>query len=248
MTSHTKNIAQAKSSTPWSDRGLQSVFIFSVMVTVAIIMLSWPDRMLYKFVLNGEIPKTFTIVTISIVLLISIVSVVFGRAEAKKALKGLSPLPEKDGTPGKRESWFFIIIFFQSVLHTFLLLILFIPLVLPGVAISRLSWLDLASTMAIIYSTALTFRMFGFSVYLFLSKRDVLDTFVTALFFLSFFLFTAIWLDFINPLVLIYYLNLGQEMIAPVPVSAFSLYQLALLSLVLFLALVCYLKIHVTFR
>ena len=234
----------AKALVVWREGSLLSATFFSAFVLVIIVLLSWPDRMLYKFVINGEIPKTFSIVSISIVLLIAILSHTFGRAEARKILDDLSQLSATDGTIRERGSWFLVILFFQFVMHGFLLSFLFFPMLLPGVAICRLSWIDLAITMAIIYSTALTFRVFGFSVYLYLSKRDILDTFVTALFFLSSFLFTAIWLDFINPLVFIYHLNLGQETIAPVAMSAFGVYHLVLSALVLLLTLAGFLKLR----
>ncbi|MCG8333481.1 MAG: hypothetical protein MJE63_03125 [Proteobacteria bacterium] len=248
MNSYTKVIAQVKSLTVWWESSIQSTAFFAAFISVVIVLLSWPDKMLYKFVLNGEIPKTFSIVSISIVLLISLVSLVFGRAEARKTLDGLSQLPETSESPRENELWFFAILFFRFVMHTILLSVLFFPMLLPGVAISRLSWVDLAKTIAIIYSTAFSFRVFGFSVYLFLNKRDILDTFITSLFFLSFFLFTAIWLHFINPLVLMYHLNLSREVIAPVPMSAFSCYHLVLLALTLLLGLICFLKIHFKLR
>ena len=248
MNSYKKTVSQARSLKVWSDSGLQSLIFFFALISVIIVLLSWPDKLLYKFVINGEIPKTYSIVSISTVLLISIVSAIFGRTEARKTLDELAQITKTNETSKESNSWLFVIQFFQFVIQSILLLGLFFPMLLPGIAISRLSWGDLAKTTAIIYSTVLLFRVFGYSVYLFLSKRDFLDTLITGLFFLSFFLFSAIWLDFINPLVLIYHLNLGQEVNAPMLMNAFTTFQLVLYGLVFLLTLVCFLKIRFKFR
>lgn len=244
MNTHKKINPLVKSLAAWQEGGLQSAVLFSAFILAIIIMLSWPDKLLYKFIINGEIPKTFSIVTISIVLLMSLLSLVFGRIEARKTLDGISAQSEPNETARAGGLKLFAVLVFRFVINTGLLSLLFIPLLLPGVAISRLSWADLAKTIAIICSTAFAFRIFGFAVYLILGKRDVLDTLFTGFFFLAFFLFTLIWFDFINPLVLIYHINLNQEVITPVPISAFGFYHLVLSALVLLSALVGYLKLH----
>jgi len=243
MTSYKKAISQIKSLTVESGKTLRSLRYCSALIS-AIILFTWPKQELYKIVLRREISNAFFIVSISIVLLISLVSLQSGKVEAQNTHDFLSGKSESEDAALESDPWLIGTLFFQFVSHTILLSILFFPMLLPGVAISRLSWTDLAKTISIIFSTALLFRVLGFSVYFILRRWNPPYSAITSLFFCFFFLFTAIWFDFANPLVLIYHLNHSQEVIAPMLMGAFSFYHCIVFFLIFLLILFCYLEIH----
>ncbi len=132
--------------------------------------------------------------------------------------------------------------FLQFVMQTVLLSVLCFPILLVAVALSRMPLIDLAKTIVIIFSTVLFFRILGFSLFLYFKRWNPLDTIIASVSFFSFFLVTAIVLDYVNPLKLIFQLNLARELVTPLSMDGFSLYLFAVLTLVFLLSLLCQIR------
>jgi hypothetical protein len=93
------------------------------------------------------------------------------------------------------------------LLHSQIMLMLYLPLLILAASISAVSLFPFLEAVSILYFAALLCRMFGFMVYLIWGRTSTVGYF-TARSFMIFFIFgTFFFAPFLNPLHILYLLN-----------------------------------------
>ena len=107
----------------------------------------------------------------------------------------------------EKENDFFTYGLIAFLLHSQLMLLLYLPLLILAASISAVSFFPFLQAVSILYFGALLCRMFGFMVYLIWGRTSTLGYFVARIFIILFIFGTFFFAPFINPLQILYLLN-----------------------------------------
>ncbi len=114
-----------------------------------------------------------------------------------------------DLTTFEKENDFLTYGLIAFLIHSQILLLLFLPLLILAASISAVSFIPFLQAVSILFSAALLCRMFGFMVYLFWGRTSTFGYFVARIFMIIFIFGTYFFASFFNPLQILYLLNKG---------------------------------------
>jgi hypothetical protein len=107
----------------------------------------------------------------------------------------------------EKENDFFTYGLIAFLLHSQIMLLLYLPLLILAASISAVSFFPFLQAVSILYFAALLCRMFGFLVYLIWGRTSTVGYFVARIFIILFIFGTFFFSPFINPLQILYLLN-----------------------------------------
>jgi hypothetical protein len=114
-----------------------------------------------------------------------------------------------DITTFEKENDFLTYGLIEFLLHSLILLLLFLPYLILASSLSAVSFVSFLKAVSILYTAALLCRMFGFMVYLFWGRTSTFAYFVARTFMIIFIFGTYFFASFLNPLQILYLLNKG---------------------------------------
>ena len=131
----------------------------------------------------------------------------------------------------EKEIDFFKYALIEFLLHSVVLLLLFMPHLILAASISAVGFILFFKAVSILYTASLLCRMFGFMVYLFWGRISTIGYFVARTFLIAFMFGTFFFAPFLNPLQFLYLLNKTSSGIG----LSFVIYMLSVIFAILLL-------------
>jgi hypothetical protein len=220
-----------KSLSPFFSKVVLSASIFSVVITVAVIFVFWPRQPLSSFILAETIPHTFFLIFTTILIVYCYVNLCCGCGDMVQRGYNIIKYPTEKSTYEK-EIGFYQYGLIESLLHTLILLLPFVPLLILPTAISAVSLISFFKAVFILYTASLICRLIGFLVYLFWGRFSTLGYFVARAVMIVLIFGTIFFAPFINPLRRLYILNQPSKSDGFAFISYLVIVLLAILCLV----------------
>ena len=129
----------------------------------------------------------------------------------------------------EKENDFFTYGLIAFLLHSQILLLLFLPHLILASSISAASFVSFLKAVSILYTAALLCRMFGFMVYLIWGRTSTIGYFVARTFMIFFIFGTYFFVPSLNPLQILYLLNKSTSDIG----FSFALYTITTICAIL---------------
>jgi len=223
-----------KSLAPFFSAKMLVVTFNSIWILGLILIILWPRRALFLFVMGHRIPLSFFVVFAVALLVNSYVNLRCGRGEifqhrlsSRLAMENIVTFEEMRD--------FFSYSFVAFLLHTLFLLLFLLPLLIVSAAISAVTPVVLIKALSIIFTASLSCRMFGFLVFLLWGRWRFVGYLTTRIFYIFFIFATGAFAGYVNP-VLLHAFYGGQASFAPLSANAYSIYMIVVTSAILLLA------------
>ena len=208
---------------------LSACFIGVVIISISLI-ICWPRQPLFEFVGENKIPMVFFIIFAATLIVTSYINLCCGCGELIRRGFYITKYPT-DITTFEKESDFFTYGLIGFLLHSQMMLLLFLPLLILAASISAVPLIPFLQAVSILYFAALLCRMFGFMVYLIWGRASTVGYFVARTFMIFFIFGTFFWVPFLNPLQILYLLNKSTGDIG----LLFALYMMTVIFAILLL-------------
>lgn len=189
----------------FSKTALSACFIGVVIIGISLI-ICWPRQPLSEFVDENNIPMVFFIIFTATLIVNSYINLCWGCGELIRRDIYITKYPT-DITTFEKESDFFTYGLIAFLLHSQMMLLLFLPFLILAASISAVSFIPFLQAVSILYVAALLCRMFGFMVYLIWGRTSTVGYFVVRIFMIFFIFGTFFFVPFLNPLQILYLLN-----------------------------------------
>jgi len=184
---------------------LSACFIGVVIISISLI-ICWPRQPLAEFIGENKIPLVFFIIFAATLIVNSYINLCCGCGELIRRGFYIIKYPTDIAT-FEKENDFFTYGLIAFLLHSQIMLLLFLPLLILAASISAVSFIPFLQAVSILYFAALLCRMFGFMVYLIWGRTSTLGYFVARTFMIFFIFGTFFFAPFLNPLQILYSLN-----------------------------------------
>jgi hypothetical protein len=208
---------------------LSACFIGLVIISLSLI-LCWPRQPLSGFVGENKIPMVFFIIFSATLIVNSYINLCCGCGELIR--RGFYIIKYRtDMDTFEKENDFFTYGLIAFLLHSQIMLLLYLPLLILAASISAVSFFPFIQAVSIVYFAALLCRMFGFMVYLIWGRTSTLGYFVARIFMIFFIFGTFFFAPFLNPLQILYLLVKSTDDIG----LPFALYMMTVFFAVLLL-------------
>jgi hypothetical protein len=195
-----------KSLAPFFSKTVLSACFIGVVIIGISLIICWPRQPLSEFVGENKIPMVFFIIFAAALIVNSYINLCCGCGELIR--KGFYVIKyPTDIATFEKENDFFTYGLIAFLLHSQIILLLFLPLLILAAAISAVSFISLLQALSILFSAALLCRMFGFMVYLIWGRTNTVGYFVARTFMIFFIFGTFFFTSFLNPLQILYLLN-----------------------------------------
>ena len=221
-----------KSLAPFFSKMVLSASFFSVVIIIGLMLVFWPRQPLSGFITVETIPHTFFLIFGATLIVYCYVNLCFGCGDMIRRGYHIIKYPT-DKSTFEKEIGFYQYGLIEFLLHTLMLLLLFVPLLILPAAISAVSLSVFIKAVSILFTASLICRMIGFMVYLFWGRLSTLGYFVARSIMILIIFGTIFFAPFINPLRLIYLLNQRPNDVG----SAFVSYMVIALSAILCLSI-----------
>lgn len=225
-----------KSLAPFFSPMMLSITFNCVWILGFVLTVFWPLKELFNFIQGHEIPLSFLGTFVGALLIYSYVNLRCGRGEIFP--KNIFSRMVREGiTTFEEENDFLSYGLVQSILHTIFFILLVFPLLIFSAAISGITFQEFLKALSILFTASLLCRLFSFLIYLLFGRWSLVGLLSTRIFFIFFFFATWFLASFINPILLIYSLYKGEEIVTGSPINAFPLYMMIVTSSILLLTL-----------
>ena len=226
-----------KSLAPFFSAKMLVVTFNSIWILGLILIIFWPRRTLFLFVMGHRIPLSFFVVFAVALLVNSYVNLRCGRGEifqhrlsSRLAMENIVTFEEMRD--------FFSYGFVAFLLHTLFLLLFLLPLLIVSAAISAVTPVVLIKALSIIFTVSLCCRMFGFLVFLLWGRWRFVGYLTTRTFYIFFIFATGAFAGYVNPALLLHAFYGGQALFAPLSANAYFIYMIVVTFAILLLAMV----------
>jgi hypothetical protein len=195
-----------KSLAPFFSKAVLSACFISVVIICISLILCWPRQPLSGFVGENKIPMVFFVIFSATLIVNSYINLCCGCGEFIRRGFYIIKYPN-DMATFEKENDFFTYGLIAFLLHSQIMLLLFLPLLILAASISAVSFFPFLEAFSILYFAALLCRMFGFMVYLIWGRTSTVGYFVARIFMIFFIFGTFFFAPFLNPLEILYLLN-----------------------------------------
>ena len=195
-----------KSLVPFFSVHLLQAVLAGVVIVGTFMIVFWPRQPLAEFIATGREPKIFFIVFTVTLIVNSYVNLCCGRGEMVQ--KNRHMVDYYDDKPTyEKEIGFYRYGMIEFLLHTFVLLLPFLPFLSLAAFNSAVSMTTFLMAASVLYTTSLCCRMSGFLVYLSWGRSSTFGYFAARLLMILLVFATLFFAPAINPLQLLYQLN-----------------------------------------
>lgn len=195
-----------KSLAPFFSKTTLDASFIGVVVISLLLIICWPHQPLSGFIVANEIPLVFFIIFAATLIVNSYLNLCCGCGEMVR--RGYFIIKyHTDISTFEEENDFFKYGLIEFLLHSLILLMLFLPHLILAASISAVSFILFFKALSILYTASLLCRMFGFIVYLFWGRTSILGYFVARSFMIVFIFGTFFFAPFLNPLQSLYLLT-----------------------------------------
>ncbi len=225
-----------RSLAPFFSPRMLGITFNCVLILGLLLMLLWPKTDPFNFIEGQRIPLIFSGIFAAALLINSYVNLRCGRGEMLPD-DFLTRLEEKDVITLEEEYGFFSYGLVQSLLHTLFLLLLMLPVLIVSATVSGISLEVFAKAFSVLFTASLLCRMYGFLMYLCYGRWSRGGYLLSRIFFILFIFVTGFFAGFANPILLIYFLHRGEEILTGFPLGAYSLYMIIVTGAIMLLIL-----------
>lgn len=205
-------------------------------------LLIWPRKTSFYLISVNSIPSHYFLTAAASLIVYAYVNFHCGRGELVK--RNYLGRLKKEEKPLEKERSFLTYGMIEFLIHSLFLLFPFIPLLILSASISGISLMDMTGSFFIIYSASLLCRMFGFTTYLIWGWWNVIGYMIGMVLAIYFLFISALFTPLINPILLLYKLNMSLEDSGIFSLGGYSEYMRVSLSGILFFVLVNFLLVH----
>ena len=210
-----------KSLAPFFSAKMLSV-TFNMVWLLALILLVWmPRKDVHVYVKEHVMPLNFLVVFGVALLMNTYVNLRCGCGEIFESPILMRPERQRLMTFEEERS-FFSYGLIEFVFHTLLLLMIQLPLLFVSAAISAISLGGMFEVLSIIFTASLLCRFFGFLMFLSWKNRPRIGYYLSRLFFCIFIFATGIFAPYTNPILMLYSLYKGRDMLTPFSVDPYA--------------------------
>ncbi|MFC1892080.1 hypothetical protein ACFLZT_06770 [Thermodesulfobacteriota bacterium] len=223
-----------KTLSPFFSKRVLSAVFKSTLVLGMIMVGSWPDMELFTYIHEGKYPLLFLRTFAAALIINSYINLRCGRGELY-AEENYYKLKTGEVKPFELERNFFSYGLIETVLHTAMLLLFFVPILMISARISGITLICFNKACLVLYTSSLVCRLFGFLMYP-LHKKSTGTGYIVIRLFYVFFMFGTLYIaPYINPIMIINYLHSGEIMIIFNNITFYSFYMMTVLFAVLIL-------------
>ncbi len=225
-----------KTLAPFFSPPIISATALSLGLMGALIVLFWPRVSLFTFISQNAIPR-FAFLFFSAALIIhSYINLCCGRGEMFKKI--FDPGLRQEQFTHEKEHDFFQYALIALSLHALFWTLPVLPLLILAGSVSAISFRLLVEGIGLIFMTSFVCRLFGFLMYLWRGRSSTLGYYLGRAFW-AFLVFGTLGFGRrVNPLYVLYTLNLKADSIAADSISPFSLTMGTIIGATVILALV----------
>jgi hypothetical protein len=198
-----------KSLAPFFSKMVLSAGFGSVVIAGILLLFFWPRQPLAGYLIINEIPLCFFLASATVLIVCGYVSLICGCGEMIP--RHFYVRHQTDVSTYEKEFDFFRYGLIESLLHTFVLLLPFLPLLILAASTSVASMITLFKAVCVLYSALLVLRLIGFLMYLFWGRLSSMSYFMARLFMVVFVFGTLPLSPHINPLRILYQLNQNPD-------------------------------------
>ena len=199
-----------KSLAPFFSKRVLETVMAGVVIVSAFLIVFWPRRLLDELIATGNEPTIFFLIFAATLIINSYVNLCCGGGEMVR--KGYHMINyQTDKSTYEMEIDFYRYALIQFLVHTFLLLLPFLPLLSLAAFSPAVSGITFAMAVSVLYTTSFFCRMFGFLVYLSWGRASTLGYFAARTLMIFFVFLTILFAPAVNPLQLLYRLNQGPR-------------------------------------
>ncbi len=219
-----------KSLAPFFSKTVLSACFVGVVGISMLLVISWPRQPLSDFIDENRIPMVFFIIFAATLIVNTYINLCCGCGELIR--RGFYIIKyQTDITTYEKENDFLTYGLVSFLLHSQILLLLFLPHLILASSLSVVSFISFLKAISILLTAALLCRMFGFMVYLIWGRTSTIGYFVVRTFMILFIFGTYFFAPFLNPLQILYSLNKSTGDIG----LSFTLYSTAVVLAILLL-------------
>jgi len=226
-----------KSLGPFFSPMMVSITFNCVWIIGVLLVALWPQKDLFHYLHGHKIPLTFLGTFVGTLLINSYVNLRCGRGEIfPKNI--FSKMVREDVTTLEEEHEFLSYGFIQAILHVAFFILLAFPLLIFSANISGISFTVFSKALSIMFTASLLCRLFSFLVYLLFGRWSLTGYLSTRIFFVFFFFATGAFAAFVNPILLIYALYKGEEILTGSSMNAYPYYIMIVTAAILMVTLI----------
>ncbi len=219
-----------KSLAPFFSKAVLSACFVGVVGISILLFIVWPRQPLAEFIDENRIPMVFFMIFAATLIVNTYINLCCGCGELIR--RGFYIIKyQTDITTHEKENDFFTYGLVSFLLHSQILLLLFLPHLVLASSLSVVSFISFLRAVSILYTAALLCRMFGFTVYLIWGRTSTIGYFVARTFMICFIFGTYFFAPFLNPLQILYLLNKSTSDIG----FSFALYMITVILAILLL-------------
>jgi hypothetical protein len=219
-----------KSLAPFFSKTMLTANFTGVVVISILLIISWPHQPLSGFMHQNKAPLVFFVIFAATLIVTSYINLCCGRGEMIR--RGYHIIKYRtDRSTLEKENDFLKYGLIAFLLHSSILLLLFLPHLILAASISSVGLLQSLKAVSILYSASLLCRLFGFMVYLFWGRASTLGYFIARTFMIVFIFGTFFLAPCLNPIQFLYKLNEK----AGADGWSFAFYMLTVIFAILFL-------------
>jgi hypothetical protein len=220
---------------PIFSSSMVSIIMGSLWVMGIILLLTWPFRFLFQYIEGFRIPQTFLGTFVGGLIMVSYLNLRCGLGEIIP--NSIFARLEREGiTTFEEERDYLAYEFPHALLHTLVFLLLLLPFLILGAAVTGISSQDFVLGLAILLTASLLCRQVSFLLLLILGRWRVSGYVGSRLFYFIFLLATAFMAPFLNPVLLLAKLHYGEEVpIGPIITSTSPYFIVILSAIMIFL-------------
>ena len=189
----------------FSQTVLSASFTGVVIISILLIICG-PRQPLSGFIVENKVPLVFFLIFAATLIVNCYINLSCGCGEMFR--KDIYVRKYRtDLATYEKENDFLTYALIEFLLHSFILLLLFLPHLILAASISAVSVIPFLRAMSILYTASLLCRMFGFLVYLLWGRTSTLSYLVARMFMIFFIFGTFFFAPLLNPLHFLYLLN-----------------------------------------
>ena len=225
-----------KSLSPFLSPILLSAVLNGVMIAGACCILFWPFKDMAVYIGRNREPLLFAGLSAAVLFIHSYIGLCCGRGEFFKSRH--PPGFEKEVAVLEKERHFFQYALIEFVLHTFILLLPFLPLLILSASISRVPSALFGKAVLVVLTASLLCRMAGFMLYLFWGRLSSAGFWIARIFMIFFMLGTMVFAPAANPVRILFELDRNPAGISPLFPDAYVFYLIGVSGAILIFAAV----------
>ncbi len=198
-----------KSLAPFFSKMVLSTAFTCVVIVGLLVLVLWPREPVGSYIIADRVSFVFFLVFGATLIVSCYLSIYCGRGESIPRFYFIRN--HSDQPTFEKEIDFLRYGLIQFVLHTLILLLLFLPALILAASISAVSLITFAQGVLIIFCASFLCRLFAFLVYLIGGRLSTAGYLVARGFMIIFLFGTLVFESQINPLQLLHMLNKSPQ-------------------------------------